>query len=154
MKLALLNKNQSKLTFLMMKKNKKSMTRTKPTKEKIKEEKVIDGIDTVIYELPHPPKIEIGNLLLHVLTTEAEGILEDDYVNDKVIQEKTIEQIKDEYNFDDIKDAFDEGKIPPQLEYFFGGHNDNFVHACNFLSLNEDNNEFISFLCSDTGQYK
>ena len=53
-----------------------------------------------------------------MLTTEAEGILEDDYVNDKVIQEKTIEQIKDEYNFDDIKDAFDEGKTPPQLELF------------------------------------
>ena len=53
-----------------------------------------------------------------MLTTEAEGILEDDYVNDKVIQEKTIEQMKDEYNFDDIKYAFDEGKIPRQLEFF------------------------------------
>ena len=53
-----------------------------------------------------------------MLTTEAAGILEDDYVNDKVIQEKTIEQIKDEYNFDDIKDAFDEGRIPPQLQFF------------------------------------
>ena len=26
------------------------------------------------------------------------------------------------------------------------------VQACNFLSLNEDNNEFIYFLCSDNGQ--
>ena len=95
------------------------MTMTKPPKEKVKEEKVIDKIDTAIYELPDPPKIEIGDPLLNVLTTEAEGILEDDYVNDKVIQEKTIEQIKDEYNFDDIKDAFDEGKIPPQLNLFF-----------------------------------
>ena len=68
------------------------------------------------------------------------------------MQEKTIEQIKDGYHFDDIKDAFDEGKIPPQLEFFFGGDIDNFVHICNFLSLNKDNNEFIAFLCSDTGQ--
>ena len=36
--------------------------------------------------------------------------------------------------------------------FFFGVENDNFVHACNFLLLNEDNNEFISFLCSDMGQ--
>ena len=50
---------------------------------------------------------------------EAEDILEDDYVNDKVIQEKTIEEIKDEYNFDDIKDAIDERKIPPHLDLCF-----------------------------------
>ena len=36
---------------------------TKPPKEKIKEEKVIDDIYTAVYELPDPPKIEIGNPL-------------------------------------------------------------------------------------------
>ena len=79
-------------------------------------------------------------------------ILEDDYINDKILEDKTLEQIKEEYNFDEIKDAFDDGKIPPQLEFSFGSDNDNFVQACNFLSLNEDNNEFVSFLCSDRGQ--
>ena len=54
-------------------------------------------------------------------------------------KEKTIEKIKDECNFDDTKDAFDEEKIPPQREFFFGGGKENFVHACNFLSLKEDN---------------
>ena len=39
-----------------------------------------------------------------------------------------------------------------QLEFFYGGNNDNFVQACNLLSPNEDNNEFISLLCSDQGQ--
>ena len=43
-------------------------------------------------------------------------------------------------------------KSYPSLNCFFGGENENFVNACNFLSLNEDNNEFISFLCSDIGQ--
>ena len=33
-------------------------------------------------------------------------------------KEKTIEKIKDEYNFDDTKDAFDEEKIPRQREFF------------------------------------
>ena len=38
------------------------------------------------------------------------------------------------------------------LKFFFGFENNNFVHACKFLLLNEDSNEFISFLCSDMGQ--
>ena len=50
-----------------------------------------------------------------------------------------------------IKDAFDDAVFPHQLEYFYGGDNDNFIRACNFLSINEDNNEFVSFLCSDRG---
>ena len=120
------------------------MTRTKPESEK-----VIENIDTAIYEIPDPPKIEIGDPLLNVLSTDAEEILKDDYVSDK---DKRIEQIKDEYNFDGVKDAFDYGQIPPQLDFFFGGETENFVNACNFLSLNTDNNEFISFLCSDIGQ--
>ena len=43
-------------------------------------------------------------------------------------------------------------KSPLSLNFFFGFENNNFVHACEFLLLNEDNNEFISFLCSDMGQ--
>ena len=92
---------------------------TKPPKEKTKEEKVTDDINTAIYKLTDPPSIKTGDLLVNVLRTEAEGILEDDYVNDKVIQEKTIEQISDEYNFDDIKDDFDEEKISPTGGIFF-----------------------------------
>ena len=43
-------------------------------------------------------------------------------------------------------------KFPLNLIFFFCGDNDNFVQAYNFLSLNEDNNKFVSFLCSDSGQ--
>ena len=56
---------------------------------------------------------------MNVLSTGAEEILKDDYVSDKVLEDKTIEQIKDEYNFDEIKDAFDEREILTQLEIFF-----------------------------------
>ena len=34
------------------------------------------------------------------------------------ILKKKIEQLKDEYNFDEIKDAFDEGGVPRQLNFF------------------------------------
>ena len=77
-------------------------TRTKP-----KPEKVIKNIDTAIYEIPDPPKIEIGDPLLNVLSTDTENIL-------KVLEDKTIEQMKDEYNFDDT----DDGQVHPRLEFF------------------------------------
>ena len=78
------------------------MTRTKPEPEK-----VIENINMAIYEIPDPPKIEIRDPLLNILSTDAEDILKNNYVNDKVLEDKTIEQIKAEFNFDDIKDAFD-----------------------------------------------
>ena len=80
------------------------------------------------------------------MATDVEKNLTDDYVNDRKLHDKTLEQIKEEYNFDEVKDAFDEGKKTP------GGDNDNFVQVCNFLSLNGDNNKFASFICSDIGQ--
>ena len=72
-----------------------------------------------IYKIPNPPKITIGDPLLNILSTDADDILKDDYVNDKVLENKTIEQIKDEYNFDDIKDAFDDGQVSPSLNVFW-----------------------------------
>ena len=57
-------------------------------------------------------------MLLPVLSADAEDFLKDYYVSDNVLENKTIKQIKDEYKFDDIKDAFDDGQIPPKLEFF------------------------------------
>ena len=58
------------------------MTATKPPKEKIN-----DQIDRAIYELPDPPKIELGDPLLNILSPEAENILADNYVKDlKILQ--------------------------------------------------------------------
>lgn len=63
------------------------LTNTKFDEIVIKEktEKVIKNIDNALNEIPDPPKIE------------------DVYVNDKVLNEKDIEDIKDEYNFEEIK---------------------------------------------------
>ena len=82
----------------------------KPPKEKI-----IDKIETAIYKIPDPPKLELGDSLLNALGIEAVEILKDDFVSDKSLEEKKIEQIKEEYNFDEIKDAFDNGAVPEQL---------------------------------------
>ena len=88
------------------------MTKTKPEKEQI-----LENIDTAIYEVPESPKIETGDPFLNFLYIETEGILADDYVNPEKLQD--TQKIKEKYKFDKIKDAFDEGKIPPQLEFFF-----------------------------------
>ena len=98
-----------------------TLTRTKPEPEK-----VIENINMAIYEIPDPPKIEIRDPLLNILSTDAEDILKYNYVNDKVLEDKTIEQIKAEFNFDDIKDAFDNRQVPlppppalPNLNFFW-----------------------------------
>ena len=123
-------------------------------KEKKEEEreKIIDKIDDKIYEIPDLLKVELGDQLLNTLGAEAEDILEEDFVSSNELEDKTIEQIKDGYNFDEIKNAFDHAAVPHQLKFFYGGDNENFVRAYNFLSPNKDNNEFVSFLCSDRGQ--
>ena len=121
-------------------------------KEETKD-KILEEIDDKIYEIPDlPPKSELEDGLANVLGQEAEDILMDKFVNSKALKDETLEDIKEEYNFDEIKDAFDDASVPKQLEFFYGGNNNSFAQKCNFLSPNEDNNEFISFLCSDLGQ--
>ena len=62
-----------------------------------------------------------------------------------------LEQIKEECNFDEIKDAFDVGSSSLSLNIFLED-NENFLQACNFLYLSEDKNEFVPLLRSDIGQ--
>ena len=124
-----------------------AMIKTKPEKEQI-----LENIDTDIYEIPDAPKIEIGDPLLNFLSTDAEDILVNDYVNGEELQDRAIEKINEEYKFEEIKDAFDEGKIPPQLEFFLEAFNFQLFLTFNFLSLSENNNELVSFLGSDMGQ--
>ena len=50
--------------------------------------------------------------------TKADDILNTDYVNDKDLNEKGIEDIKEEYDFEDIKDTLAKGNIPQQLKHF------------------------------------
>ena len=68
------------------------------------------------------------------------------------LEDDALENIKEEYGFQEIKDGFEETSVPQKLEVFYCGDNKIFVQAFNFLSPNEDNNEFISFLCSVQGQ--
>ena len=80
--------------------------------------------------MPDPPKLKLGDGLLNSLGVEADDILEQKLINRK--QHAVLEQIKEDYKFDEIKDAFDEGAIPHQLDFFYGGENSNFNQATEF----------------------
>ena len=84
--------------------------------------------------------------------TKTNDILSTESVNDKDLNEKEIEDIEEEYYFEDIKNTLDKGNTPQLLKFSFGFDNENIIIACNLLSLKEDNNKFISFLCLDHGQ--
>ena len=56
------------------------MTKTKAKHEK---EQVLEDTDTAIYEIPNPPKLEIGDPLFTFLSADTEEILTDGYMNYK-----------------------------------------------------------------------
>ena len=104
------------------------------------------------YELLDPPKLELGDGLLNSLGVQVDDILEQKFVNQKQQEDVVLEQIKEEYNFVEIKDAFDKGTVLQQLDFFHGGEKSNFNQAIEFLSLRNENREFNKFLISDQGQ--
>ena len=110
-------------------------------------------MDDIIYQLPNDPqKLELGDGLTNILKPEAEDILDEGFVNKKELEDEALENIKEEYDFEEIRDAFGEASVPRKLEFFYGGINENFTQACYFLSPNNGNREFIAFLVSDKGQ--
>ena len=116
-------------------------------KEEIKNA-VQKELDDKIYELPDdPPKLELGDVLANILGPGAEDILNERFVNEKKLKDEFLENIKEEYGFEQIKDGFDEDSVPHQLEFFCDGINENFIQVCYLLSSNNNNNrEFIAFL--------
>ena len=110
-------------------------------------------MDDIIYQLPNDPqKLELGDGLTNILKPEAEDILDEGFVNKKELEDEALENIKEEYDFEEIRDAFGEASVPHKLEFFYGGINENFTQACYFLSPSNGNREFIAFLVSDKGQ--
>ena len=94
----------------------------------------------------------MGDVLANILAPETEAISDEGFVNKKELEDEVLENIKEEYGFEEIKDAIGEASVLHQLEFFYGGINENFIQACYFLSTNKDNREFIAFLVPDEGQ--
>ena len=68
-------------------------------------------------------------------------------------EDVVLEQIKEEYGFEDIKDAFNDGYVPDgYVNFFYGGESENFVRAVEFLGPDTDNRELAAFLLSHLGR--
>ena len=63
-----------------------------------------------------PLSLKLSDEILNVLN-DAENVLKTDYISEKALNEKDIEEIKKEYNSDDIKNELDDGNVPSVLEF-------------------------------------
>ena len=113
--------------------------------QKEKKKKFRKELGNTSYESPDPPKLELGDGLLNSLGVEADDILEQKFVNQKQQEDAVLEKIKEEYNFDEIKDAFDEAAVRHQLDFFYGGENSNFNQVIKFLLSSNKNENLLHF---------
>ena len=114
--------------------------------------KVKNEIDELMKSIPSPPRLELTDGILNVLK-DVENVINNDFVRVGENDDKDIQKIKDEYNFDDIKNEFDDGKVLEILDIFCGGDNNKkFRINCEMLGLMGGNSRFIDFLCSSVGE--
>ena len=67
------------------------------------------------------------------------------------IKKKQDDEIKDEIDLNKLKEEIDAGEIPKEIEFYFGGPNQNFFIMYSRLNLNRENSDFIEFLSLDIG---
>ena len=89
--------------------------------------------------------------MVTVYRKNAEDLFQADNIS-KEEEDIILQKIKDEYRFEDIKDSMDEGIVPDNIYFFYGGENDNFHRSLEFISLSPVNREFGAFLMSDLGR--
>ena len=82
----------------------------------------------------------------------AGDLLEAENISRQGVEDVVLEQIKEEYGFEDIKDAFDNGYVPDSVYFFCGLESQNFARAVEFLGPDADNREFAALLLSDWGR--
>ena len=51
-----------------------------------------------------------------------------------------------DFDFDEMIDCFDQGKVPKSLGFFHGGENESFYLKSKLLDLNKENKRFVEFL--------
>lgn len=101
-------------------------------REQTVQKEVQKELEDTIYEFPDPSRLELGDVVLNSLSVEADDVSDQKFVEKKQEEDTALEQIKHEYNFDEIKDGFDEAIVPHLLDFFFRGDNENFVQAVGF----------------------
>lgn len=90
----------------------------------------------------------MGDNIVNSLT-KAPEILDNRYLRDKELEEKLLKKIKSDFDFNEIIDSFNQGKVPDSLEFFCGGENEKFYLKCKLLNLKGKNERFVEFLNSN-----
>ena len=57
---------------------------------------------------------------------QAKDLLDADFITKEEENDAVLEQIKEDCNFDGIKDTFDEGIVHESVEFFYGGDSEIF----------------------------
>ena len=123
------------------------------TREKAKEKNDTQfAIDDTLYELPEDTVLEWGDGLIGNSRVEAEDLFQPENITKQEEEDLMLQQIKQEYSFEDIKESLDEEKIPENIYFFYGGESDNFYRAVEFMGPDANNREFTAFLISDIGR--
>ena len=114
--------------------------------EKVKEKTDTQiAIDDALYELPDNPELEVGDGLIENLGNNAEDLFQVDNITKEEEESPALEKIKEEYGFEDIKEAFDEGNVPKNVYFFYGGESETFYGFLEFIGLSPMNREFGAF---------
>ena len=81
------------------------------------------------------PTLKLRDGLLDALGVEPNDVLDSQFVTKKQEEDAALEKIMEEYNFDAIKDAFDDGDPPPQVKFFIVETTRTFSRQLNFSLL-------------------
>lgn len=60
---------------------------------------------------------------------EANDLLDSGFITWQEEQDAVLDQIKEDYNFGDIKDDFHEGIVHESVDFFYGEENENFIRT-------------------------
>ena len=90
--------------------------------------------------------------MLETLRTNAKDLFQTGNITKKEEEDVILEQIKEEYGFEDITETMDKGNVPENIYLFYCGESDNFCRALEFVGLSIMNREFGAFLMSDLGR--
>lgn len=59
--------------------------------------------------------------MIDTLGVEVSDLSEANFITEKEENDAVLEQIKENYNFDDIKESFDDGIMYESVEFFYDG---------------------------------
>ena len=85
----------------------------------------------------------------HSKLKNAEEIRSEEFELKRDKKTKDEQELFDEFSLKYLHEEINEGKVPTELEFYFGGENKNFFLKCLTLDLDDKNKNFIDFIASE-----